>query len=566
MFFINKLSIKGRIMLLSISLILIIIVVSTYSLVSIRNIGGELEIISEHAIPITNALTQITMHQLDQAIHYERLLHLGSVLSNSASNKQNNNSSGNVYFNEQINKFRALDKKITAEFTNIEILISKAIKQVEYELENKEFKHVLHQLGLIKKEHISYNTSSEKVIELLQQGKLQKAEALAKKVGKLETKMGHELEELLQEIEMFTEAAAKRAEEHEHQSEYILLFTSIFSILLGGVLAWIVATSTQKRLSEVANSLTRIAEGDFSEELEQQDEIAIPMRNMRDKLITMITKINSATEQLTTTASSLSTIVTQTNSNIEQQQQETTQASNAMSEMRITVEEVSKNVQSVSNMASQSNDEAKNGASVVNNTVQGISALSKKINEAALVITNVEKDSTNINSVLEVIKGIAEQTNLLALNAAIEAARAGEQGRGFAVVADEVRTLAVRTQESTSEINQIIEKLHSATRQAVMVMTESQTQANGVVEEAALAGTSLETIVLSVSGIAENSEQIASAAHEQNAVTENMSVNIEHISAMASENLDGAKRIHQTSNELVTIASELQESVSQFKL
>ena len=566
MFFINKLSIKGRIMLLSISLILIIIVVSTYSLVSIRNIGGELEIISEHDIPITNALTQITVHQLEQAIHFERLLHLGSVLSNSASNKQNNNSSGNVYFNEQINKFRALDKKITAEFTNIEILISKAIKQVKYELENKEVKHVLHQLGLIKKEHISYNTSSEKIIELLQQGKLQKAEALAKKVGKLEAKMDRELEELLQEIGMFTEAAAKRAEEHEHQSEYFLLFTSIFSILLGGVLAWIVATSTQKRLSEVANSLTRIAEGDFSEELEQQDEIAIPMRDMRDKLITMITKINSATEQLTTTASSLSMIVTQTNSNIEQQQQETTQASNAMSEMRITVEEVSKNVQSVSNMASQSNDEAKNGASVVNNTVQGISALSKKINEAALVITNVEKDSTNINSVLEVIKGIAEQTNLLALNAAIEAARAGEQGRGFAVVADEVRTLAVRTQESTSEINQIIEKLHSATRQAVMVMTESQTQANGVVEEAALAGTSLETIVLSVSGIAENSEQIASAAHEQNAVTENMSVNIEHISAMASENLDGAKRIHQTSNELVTIASELQESVSQFKL
>ncbi|MCU7837168.1 MAG: methyl-accepting chemotaxis protein [gamma proteobacterium symbiont of Taylorina sp.] len=562
MLLINKLSIKGRIMVLSTSLILIILFVSIYSLFSLRNVGGELKGLVEQDIPITNALTRITIHQLEQAIHFERALHFGSNMAN----ENDKEASSKNHFNEQVDAFRILDKKVATEFTEIEAMAKVAIEHSKQERERKEFEHILHQLEKIEKEHKSYSNHSEDLFEQFKQGHKHQAEIMAEKIEKAEDQLDHELEVLLEEIEKFTELAAKQVEEHEQNSEMTLLIIAIFSVLFGSGLAWTVSNSTQQRLNEVAYSLNLIAGGDFSEEINQQDEIAIPMRDMRDKLVEMITQINTSTNILTTTATNLSAITVQTNSNIQQQQQETEQASSAMAEMRTAVQDVTSNIQSVSNMASQSNEQADNGASIVDNTVQDITLLTEKINEATSVIADVEKDSTNINSVLEVIKGIAEQTNLLALNAAIEAARAGEQGRGFAVVADEVRTLAVRTQESTTEINQIIEKLHSATQKAVNVMSESQDQAKNVVEKAALAGSSLGAIVSSVSEIANNSEQIASAAHQQNAVTENMSANIEHISDMAIQNLEGADQINEASDELVRITSELKKCVSQFKL
>ncbi|PLX59828.1 methyl-accepting chemotaxis protein [Sedimenticola selenatireducens] len=284
------------------------------------------------------------------------------------------------------------------------------------------------------------------------------------------------------------------------------------------------------------------------------------------RLLEMISQIGATTAQLSTVAEEVSVVTTQTSANIQQQQSETDQIATAMNQMSATVREVAESVGNTANAAKGANTEAGKGRKVVEEAVQGVQQLAGQIEQASEVMAGVERDSENINTVLDVIKGIAEQTNLLALNEAIEAARAGEQGRGFAVVADEVRTLAGRTQESTAEIHQIIEKLQSGSRAAVQAMNQSREQARSVVDQSSLARSSLTTIVDSVSKIDEMSSQIATAAEEQSTVTEDMNRNIVRINDMATQNALCANQTSQAGQALARMAAELQGLVGQFRV
>lgn len=258
--------------------------------------------------------------------------------------------------------------------------------------------------------------------------------------------------------------------------------------------------------------------------------------------------------------------MTESNHNIKQQQAETEQISHAMGEMELAVNDVSNSVNNAAGAANEANIETKKGQQIVENTVEGIQQLSAQIDETSNFIRHVEQDSTNITTVLDVIKGIAEQTNLLALNAAIEAARAGEQGRGFAVVADEVRTLASRTQDSTEEIQKIIEKLQSNANKSVQAMEQSRNQTASVVKNATLAGTSLQTIANSVEQIDQMTTQIATAADEQSAVAGDMNGNVESVSEMAVKTSQIIEQSSQASEGLASIATELEQLVEQFHI
>ncbi len=323
-----------------------------------------------------------------------------------------------------------------------------------------------------------------------------------------------------------------------------------------------------KRISEIASA---ISENDISHECQLKSNDVIggivdAFNQMASNLRDMIGQISSATTQLAAAAEETSAVTDETSRGIQAQQSEIDSIASAMNEMSSTVQEVARNAADASSAADSADSEARNGALVATEAIGGIDALQSQVDSAAQVIRNLEKESENIGSVLDVIRGIAEQTNLLALNAAIEAARAGEQGRGFAVVADEVRTLASRTQQSTQEIQEMIARLQDGTGNAVKVMESAQNKAQKSSELVEKAAESLAVIAGSVSSINDMNTMIASAVEEQSAVAAEMQTNMNNIREVADRSADGAQQTAQASEELARLAAEQQSLMAQFRV
>jgi len=323
-----------------------------------------------------------------------------------------------------------------------------------------------------------------------------------------------------------------------------------------------------KRISEVANAIGR---NDISHTctMESHDligEIIGAFNSMAENLRNVIGQISGATTQLAAAAEETSTITEETSRGVQQQQTQIDSIAAAMSEMTTTVQEVARNAADASEAADKADREAKNGALVATEAIGGIDSLVSEMNSAGRAIRDLEQESENIGSVLDVIRGIAEQTNLLALNAAIEAARAGEQGRGFAVVADEVRTLASRTQQSTQEIQDMIQRLQDGAVNAVKVMEGAQAKAQDSSELVERAAESLATIAGSVASINDMSTLIASAAEEQSAVAAEIQANMNNIREVADRSAEGAVQTAKASDELARLAAEQQTLMATFKM
>lgn len=344
------------------------------------------------------------------------------------------------------------------------------------------------------------------------------------------------------------------------------------ALLIGLFIAWLIGRSITRPIANAVQAMDDIAqgEGDLTKRLDTngEDEIAQLGRafnQFAEKVRRMVVQVAGSTSQLASAAEQLATVTHETNDGIQQQQSETEQVATAMNEMTATVQEVARYASEASGAAQNADTEAQAGKSVVEQTIASISTLSSEVENSTSLINAVESDCGKIGTVLDVIRGVAEQTNLLALNAAIEAARAGEQGRGFAVVADEVRTLASRTQESTLEIAEVIQRLQKGAHEAVEAMEASRQSSQQSVERAAHAGESLASITRAVTTISDMNIQIANAAEEQSSVAEEINKNVVNITHLVERTAEGSNQTSMSGNELARLSNELQELVSQFR-
>jgi methyl-accepting chemotaxis protein len=344
-------------------------------------------------------------------------------------------------------------------------------------------------------------------------------------------------------------------------------------LIAGFVIAFFITCMILGPLNLAVSAMNDIAEGegDLTRRLDDtgRDEVAQLAHGFNlfaGKVQDMVAQISGFTEKLASSAERLTVVTDETSKGVDRQSEETDHVVTAVNELAATGNDVARNAASAAEAAEHADTAANRGRQVVGHTIESIDTLAHEVERAARVIDTLATDSDNIGAVLDVIRGVAEQTNLLALNAAIEAARAGEQGRGFAVVADEVRTLAERTQQSTAEIHTMIERLQAGAKDAVTVMGQSQKKASETVGQAAKAGTSLEEITAAVATINERNVQIASAAEQQNAVTEEINRNITKISEVTDLTAAGAQQTASASNEMRQFASQLKALVGQFKV
>ncbi|MGM0552224.1 MAG: methyl-accepting chemotaxis protein [Pseudomonadota bacterium] len=327
--------------------------------------------------------------------------------------------------------------------------------------------------------------------------------------------------------------------------------------------------SIKDSVEQFNHATERMAGGDLTTRVDirtrdEMHDVGERFNAMATQFEGLIQQIVGATAQLASASEELATVSRESASSVERQRQETDQVATAMNEMTATVQDVAGNAASAADTTRNTDQEAHTGLEVVNSASKSISQLASDLENTAEVIRRVSSDSETIGTVLDVIKNIAEQTNLLALNAAIEAARAGESGRGFAVVADEVRTLASRTQDSTQEIEEMIERLQSGTREAVKVMGHSREQAQTGVDQANQAAEALEAITRAVGNISEMNTHIASAAEQQSATTEEMNRSIVSIREIAEQTASGSEQTTSASDELARLASELQAQTGSF--
>ena len=445
----------------------------------------------------------------------------------------------------------------TAE-TQYEKYISSPQEQAVYD----RYKQLMGQYGQLQDRMRNYsrNDQVDQLRELLNTELLENSEAINKELNNLMRINGQQITEANQRASDMYSAAVK-----------LVVFLLLLATALTIACALLLTRSITQPIAQALEAAEAIAEGNLTRPIkvdgsDEAGRLLQAMAKMQGKLRDTLQRISGSATQLASAAEELNCVTDESAKGLTQQNNEIEQAATAVNEMTSAVEEVARNAVSTSEASKNATASAGDGRDLVLETVSAIERMSGDVQSTATLIGNLAAESRDIGKVLDVIRGLADQTNLLALNAAIEAARAGEAGRGFAVVADEVRALAHRTQQSTSEIERMIGSIQGGTEQAVDSMRNSTERAESTLNIAKGAGLALDTINTAIVEINERNLVIASAAEEQAQVAREVDRNLVNIRDLSVQSATGASQTSSASNELSRLAVDLNSMVSRFSL
>ncbi len=415
-----------------------------------------------------------------------------------------------------------------------------------------------------------YADNSRRIFEFVKAGDLDQARALyTRDQGKLADQITGYLEKLVEINKKGSDESANHADKVYSESKGIVTSTIAIALLLTGALAYVVTRSITAPINQALDATELVASGNLTRhiQVDGQDEPArllAGLSQMQSSLRQTITEIANSSSQLAAATEELHHVADEATHNLNRQNDEIQQAATAVTEMSAAVDEVARNATSTSEASNQSTQLARSGRERVLETVSSIQAMTDEVLKSAQLVEGLAEQSQHIGKVMDVIRAIAEQTNLLALNAAIEAARAGEAGRGFAVVADEVRALAHRTQESTREIEQMIKQIQSGADAAVISMRNSAGHTQQTLSIAQESGKALDQISEQSGLISDRNLLIASASEEQAAVAREVDRNIVNISTLAAQSSSGANQTSASASELARLANSLNGLVARF--
>ncbi|MCH4294791.1 methyl-accepting chemotaxis protein [Shewanella sp. 3B26] len=566
------------------------------------NFAGQLSALNGSYQALDNNSDAMLKARFESLSQQEALLKLREKLENSADDASSNlfdlidlESSENATEREIAAAASAIDTTMTGIITTVYDLVGTE-EQSKYELIAKELDYMLgevktkmeyvarHGEGVIDEELVdTLKQDTSKVLKMLEgpdtlvtlkAKQLASARLASEKLTNVEKNaqtVTEQMKRLAKDIESVTNDISNQALSDINRASLQTLVLVVIAIVVAVVISIAVVRPLKRSLDQVNDALNVLASGDLTHKLDDSghDEFADLSRNCNrlvDSLRSLIAGILDRSNQLAAAAEETSAITSQTTIGIQEQKSQVDQVATATTELSSSAHQVNMSADDALNQIKKADDETQHMRAIADENKRTILSLADEVAKASKVINKVHSDSASIGSILDVIRGIAEQTNLLALNAAIEAARAGEQGRGFAVVADEVRSLASRTQDSTREIQQMIEVLQQGTQEAVGVMQLGQNQAQSCVEKTEQANQALQTISQSVHQAYDAGTHIAQAAQEQNLVSQQVSEKLEHIASISEETALGAEQTAKSSHEVARLAEELQSSVKEFRV